>query len=160
MVVKERTLYKQIAQYLQLQYPGAIYRFDLAADMKLTAGQASRHKALHPHRGYPDLFIAAGRGYFVKRGDKPPMFGNFICTNGDMDLYICNGMFLELKRDGTRILKKDGTLVADQHIREQHALLVELEKCGYAARFAVGFDQAKQIIDEYLGGPKEEVVEF
>ena len=50
--------------------------------------------------------------------------------------------------------------MADQHIREQHALLVELEKRGYAARFAVGFDQAKQIIDEYLGGPATEKVEF
>lgn len=88
------------------------------------------------------------------------MFGNFICTNGDMDLYICNGMFLELKREGTRILKKDGKLVADQHIREQHALLVELERRGYAARFAVGFDQAKQIIDWYLGGPVEGEVVF
>lgn len=139
MAVSERTLYKQIAQYLQLQYPGVIYRFDLAADMKLTAGQASRHKALHPHRGYPDLFIASVR------------------TIGDR---YYHGLFLELKREGTRILKKDGTLVSDQHIREQHALLVELEKCGYAARFAVGFDQAKQIIDDYLGGPATGKVEF
>lgn len=139
MAVSERTLYKQIAQYLQLQYPGVIYRFDLAADMKLTAGQASRHKALHPHRGYPDLFIASAR------------------TIGDR---YYHGLFLELKREGTRILKKDGTLVADQHIREQHALLVELERRGYAARFAVGFDQAKQIIDEYLGGQVEEEAVF
>ena len=139
MAVSERTLYKQIAQYLQLQYPNAIYRFDLAADMKLTAGQASRHKTLHPHRGYPDLFIASAR------------------TIGDR---YYHGLFLELKREGTRIYKKDGTLVADQHIREQHALLVELEKRGYAARFAVGFDQAKQIIDEYLGGPVTGKVEF
>lgn len=139
MAVSERTLYKQIAQYLQLQYPNAIYRFDLAADMKLTAGQASRHKTLHPHRGYPDLFIASVR------------------TIGDR---YYHGLFLELKREGTHILKKDGTLVADQHIREQHALLVELEKRGYAARFAVGFDQAKQIIDDYLGGPATGKVEF
>lgn len=139
MAVSERTLYRQIAQYLQLQYPGVIYRFDLAADMKLTAGQASRHKTLHPHRGYPDLFIACVR------------------TIGDQ---YYHGLFLELKRDGTRILKKDGTLVADQHIREQHALLVELERRGYMACFAVGFDQAKQIIDGYLGGPVTEKVEF
>lgn len=70
------------------------------------------------------------------------------------------GLFIELKKDGTRIYKKDGTLVADQHIREQHTLLVELERRGYMARFAVGFDQAKQIIDEYLGGPVDEKVEF
>ena len=50
--------------------------------------------------------------------------------------------------------------MADQHIREQHALLAELEKRGYMARFAVGFDQAKQIIDEYLGGTATGEVEF
>lgn len=138
MAVSERTLYRQIAQYLQLQYPGVIYRFDLAADMKLTAGQASRHKVLHPHRGYPDLFVAC------------------VCTIGDR---YYHGLFLELKREGTRILKKDGTLVADAHIREQYDLLVDLEQRGYKASFAVGFDQAKQIIDEYLGKPHE-VVEF
>lgn len=144
MAVSERTIYRQIAQYLQLQYPGAIYRFDLAADMKLTAGQASRHKVLHPHRGYPDLFVAEPRPK---------------CINGVWK-GEWHGLFIELKRDGVRILKKDGTLVADAHIREQHDLLTELERRGYKAMFAVGFDQAKQIIDEYLGGPVEKEVEF
>lgn len=54
----EHNLYKQIARYLQLQYPNIIYRFDIAADLKLTPGQAAKHKRLHPERGYPDLFIA------------------------------------------------------------------------------------------------------
>lgn len=159
--MKESTLQCHVADYLRLQYPHVLFHSDYGSGVKLTPGQAAKQKRQNGgRRAWPDLFLAEGRGYFVKRGDKPPMFGNFICTNGDMDLYICNGMFLELKREGTRILKKDGTLVADQHIQEQHALLAELEKCGYAARFAVGFDQAKQIIDEYLGGPKEEMVEF
>ena len=54
----EHNLYEQIARYLQLQYPNVIYRFDIAADLKLTPGQAAKHKRLHPKRGYPDLFIA------------------------------------------------------------------------------------------------------
>lgn len=70
------------------------------------------------------------------------------------------GLMIELKRDGTRILKRDGSLVADGHIREQQALLAELEKRGYKACFAIGFDQAKQIIDEYLGGSVTGKVEF
>lgn len=32
----EHSLYEQIARYLQLQYPDVIYRFDIAADLKLT----------------------------------------------------------------------------------------------------------------------------
>lgn len=54
----EHNLYEQIARYLQQQYPNVIYRFDIAADLKLTPGQAAKHKRLHPERGYPDLFIA------------------------------------------------------------------------------------------------------
>lgn len=159
--MKESTLQCHVADYLRLQYPHVLFHSDYGAGIKLTPGQAAKQKRQNGgRRAWPDMLITEGRGYFVKRGDSPPMFGNFICTVSDMDLYICNGLFLELKREGTRILKKDGTLVADQHIREQHALLVELEKRGYAARFAVGFDQAKQIIDEYLGGQVEEEVVF
>lgn len=60
------------------------------------------------------------------------------------------GLFLELKRDGVRIYKRDGELVADEHIREQAALLERLRDKGYMAEFAVGFSQAKHIIDDYL----------
>lgn len=121
----EHQLYEQIARYLQLQYPDVIYRFDLASDLKLTMGQASKHKRLHPRRGYPDLFIAE-------------------------PVHKWHGLYIEIKRDGESPLKKDGTLKAGQHIKEQHEMLVELERKGYRAVFGVGFDQCKQIIDDYL----------
>lgn len=70
------------------------------------------------------------------------------------------GLMIELKREGTRIYKKNGGLVADEHIREQARMLDELRERGYAAHFAIGFDQAKQIIDEYLGGRVDEEVAF
>lgn len=128
----EHQLYEQIAQYLQLQYPSVLYRFDLAADLKLTPGQAKKHKKLHPLRGYPDLFIAARRQRH-------------------------SGLFLELKREGTTIYKKsDGQLVKDKHIREQAEMLDALRKRGYMAEFACGFEEAKRLIDTYLGGRKDE----
>ena len=123
--VTEHQLYDQIARYLQLQYHDVIYRFDLASDLKLTMGQASKHKRLHPRRGYPDLFIAE-------------------------PVHEWHGLYIEIKRDGESPLKKDGTLKAGQHIKEQHEMLVELERKGYRAVFGVGFDQCKQIIDDYL----------
>lgn len=142
----ERDLYKLVAQYLQIQYPDVIYRFDLAADIKLTKGQAAKHKILHPKRGYPDLFIAKPK--LMQSKDGMPIFKH--------------GLFLELKKDGTKILKKDGELVADKHIREQAKVLRLLERRGYQASFAVGFNQAKQIIDEYIGRKKGgvDIVEF
>lgn len=123
--MSEHQMYEQIARYLQLQYPEVIYRFDLAADLKLTAGQAAKHKRIHNRRGYPDLFIA-----------EPSK--------------NCNGLMIELKKAGTRLKKKDGTW-ASSHLEEQNEVLNKLQMKGYAAYFAVGFEEAKDIIDDYLG---------
>lgn len=60
------------------------------------------------------------------------------------------GLMIELKKDGTRLKKKNGDW-ASEHIAEQAEVLAELDKRGYMAVFAVGFDEAKKIIDEYLG---------
>jgi hypothetical protein len=125
MKLSEHQMYEQIARYLQLQYPKVIYRFDLAADLKLTAGQAAKHKRIHNRRGYPDLFIAEPR-------------------NG------LHALFIELKAKGVRLKKKDGTW-ASEHLAEQNEVLQALSNKGYAAYFAVGFEEAKQIIDDYLG---------
>lgn len=130
----EHQLYEQIAIYLQTQCPNVIYRFDLAADLKLTQGQAVKHKRLHPKRGYPDLFIAE------------PMPRK---VDGSWN-YEYNGLFIELKKDGTRLKKKDGSW-ATPHIAEQADMLERLEFRGYKAVFAVGFDEAKKVIDDYLG---------
>ncbi len=122
----EHELYKQVAVFLQVKYPDVFYRFDLAADLKLTIGQARKHKMIHPYRGYPDLFIAK-------------------VMNGSC------GLFIELKKDGTRIKKKNGEW-ASPHIKEQSEVLEKLRAEGYRAEFAVGFEEAISLIDEYLGG--------
>lgn len=144
--MSEHELYVLIADYLRLQYPDIIYRFDLAADLKLSIGQAKKHKRLQRFRGYPDLFIAKPKLQQSKDG---------------MPVYT-HGLFLEIKKEGTKILKKDGELVADKHIREQAKMLQALERRGYRAMFAVGYEQAKQIIDEYIGRKKggADIVEF
>lgn len=125
--MSERSVVELVARYLQLKHPKLIYRFDLAADLKLTIGQASRHKRLHPNRGYPDLFIAKSVG------DK-------------------HGLFLEVKAPGIRLRKvKDGTW-ADKHVEEQAAMLANLNELGYVAKFTVGYEDCIQTIDAYLAG--------
>lgn len=129
----EHQIYESIAMYLRMQYPEVIYRFDLAADMKLTVGQARKHKRLHPRRGFPDLVIFEP----VPR-----------CVDGSWN-HEYNGLFIELKREGTRLKKKNGEW-ASSHIAEQAEILQKLTDRGYKAVFAVGFDEAKEIIDNYL----------
>lgn len=120
----EDALYAQISDYLSLQYPSVIFHFDYGSGLKMTAGQAAKQKRLNRHRGFPDLFIAAPERRH-------------------------HGLFLEIKRTGARLKKKNGEW-ASEHIAEQAEMLEGLRGKGYKAEFAVGFEQAKQIIDDYL----------
>lgn len=145
--MKESTLQCHVADYLRLQYPNVIFHSDYGSGIKLTPGQARvQYRQNGGRRSWPDMFIAEPK---VKTLDRSTNTQRFY-----------SGLMIELKREGTRIYKKNGELVSNEHIQEQAEMLNELRERGYAARFAVGFDQAKQIIDEYLGGPIEREVEF
>ena len=139
----EHEMYMQIADYMRYQYPKVIYRFDLAADLKLSIGQAKKHKRLQGRRGYPDLFIAEPMSRKIDLSKDSPF-------DKAAKLVMYSGLFIELKKAGTRIYRKDGRLVSDTHIREQFDMLEQLRQRGYMAEFACGFDEAKEIIDEYL----------
>lgn len=124
--MSEEILHRHICDYLKLQHPDVLFRTDFASGMKLTMGQARRHKSLQSGRAWPDLFIAEPRGLY-------------------------SGLFLELKREGVRVRLKNGAISSDPHIREQYEVLIQLEARGFKAAFAIGFDDARAKIDEYLG---------
>lgn len=149
----EHNLYEQIARYLQLQYPNVIYRFDIAADLKLTMGQAAKHKRLHPERGYPDLFISEPkiakpqcRVLTDEERRELEKGMDFISVKIQQNYH---GLYLEVKKDGEKLTKKDGSW-RTPHIAEQAEMLEKLRQAGYKAEFGAGFDECKQIIDEYL----------
>ena len=136
----EHSLYEQIARYLQQQYPDVIYRFDLAADIKLTPGQAAKHHRLHPERGYPDLLIAESSENINNKD-----------WNGvvrEWGFYF--GLYIEIKTESNSPYKKDGTLKKDKHLEEQAEMFEKLRARGYKAEFGVGIEECKKIIDEYL----------
>ena len=133
MIQHEAILHQHVADYLKLQYPGVIYRTDFAAGIKMTIGQAKKHKRLQQDKAYPDLFIA--KPWRTPRGFK----------------YA--GCFIELKHPlgGHQPYLKDGvTRSQDKHCLAQWATLDELTELGYYCRMAVGFEQAKAIIDWFL----------
>lgn len=123
MISAEGRLHEQVCDYLRLQYKSVIFRTDFAAGIKMTMGQAVRHKRLQSERAYPDLFIAEPRNGFA-------------------------GLFLELK--AVNIYKKNGNLKADPHLHAQNEMLTRLQNKGYFASFAIGFDHAKRLIDVYM----------
>ena len=141
--MKESDLQIAVADYLRLQYPEVIFHSDFGSGIKLTKGQAIKQKRQNGgRRAWPDLFIAE------------PIITSYRDENGMIKLTQTknySGIFIELKKEGTRLKKKNGEWASD-HIAEQAEMLERLEFRGYRAMFAVGFDDAKKIIDLYFKG--------
>lgn len=139
--MRELELQAQVADYIRLQYPDAIFHSDFGSGIKLTMGQAIKQKRLNGgRRSWPDMFLAEQS---VRHED---------VSDHAIGEWNYAGLFIELKREGTRIFKKDGKLVADEHIREQFDMLSDLRARGYAAEFACGYEEAKKLIDDYMKG--------
>lgn len=129
--MSEAELQKQVAIYLKIQYPDVIFHSDFGSGVKLSYKQAVMQKIQNGgRRAWPDMFIAEpqphGRNWY-------------------------HGLFIELKKEGTRLKKKNGEW-ASEHIAEQYDVLDRLRFRGYKAEFAVGWDEAINLIDDYLGG--------
>ena len=149
MIKKEELLHLKVCDYLRKNYPDVLFRTDFSSGMKMTPGQAAKHKKFQKSRAWPDLFIAK------------PERDVFRCSYSGHKYYkFFGGLFLELKAEGTKLYKKNGEMVANKHYQEQAEMLKKLRSNGYAADFAVGYDQAIQIITDYLGEPKHKKVEF
>jgi len=120
----EYELQVRISNWLTIQYPKVLFRMDLGG-IRLPISLAMKAKRLNPNRAWPDIFIAEPRSVF-------------------------RGLFIELKRCRSELLTKDGQYRKTKHIEEQRAVLSVLRSKGYRAEFGCGFDEVKQIIDDYL----------
>lgn len=147
MIKKEENLHLEVCDYLRRNYPDVLFRTDFSSGMKMTPWQAAKHKKFQKSRAWPDLFIAESGVVKFKEG-------NLIINLRK------NGMFLELKADGVKLYKKDGTLRKNKHIEEQAEMLEKLRNGNYYAEFAIGYKDAIEQIHEYLGKPKHKEVEF
>ena len=124
MAKKEESLSKSISSYLKLQYPGVVFTCD-ASGVRLNMGQATALKAQRSVHKIPDMIILHPNGEY-------------------------HGLILELKTEESSPFLKDGRLSAVKHIQEQNQTLTILLNLGYYAVFAVGFNHAKKIIDDYM----------
>lgn len=124
MAKKEEQLSKSVSRYLKLQYPDVVFTCD-SSGIRLTIGQATALKAQRSTHKIPDMIILKPNAEY-------------------------HGLILELKSDDSSPFLKDGSLSKGKHIQEQNQTLTELLSIGYYAVFAVGFDNAKKIIDDYF----------
>lgn len=124
MAKKEEQLSKSVSRYLKLQYPDVVFTCD-SSGIRLTIGQATALKAQRSTHKIPDMIILKPNAEY-------------------------HGLILELKSEDSSPYLKDGSLSKGQHIQEQNQTLTALLNIGYYAVFAVGFDNAKKIIDDYF----------
>lgn len=124
----ETKLHKEVIHYIRYAYPDVIAISDQSGISKSKYG-AGLAKQLNTDKGIPDIFIAEPRSGF-------------------------SGLFIELKAEGTRVMRQDGELTANKHIREQIGFLKRLESKGYKAVMCVGILQAKAALRDYLGDPR------
>lgn len=122
----EKQLHSSIADWINLQFPNVIFLSD-PSGMRLSMGLRLEAKRKRCARyKIPDLII--------------------LHPNKQIGL---NGLCLELKKQGEKIYKRDGSWI-NEHVEEQAKTLARLKEIGYAACFAIGFDEAVEIIQDYL----------
>jgi|TARA_R110000851_G_scaffold149695_1_gene290335 hypothetical protein len=121
----ETNLHIKIAYYIKHKYPDVIFTSE-SSGIKLSIGQAVMLKKMRSGRALPDLMLFEARKGF-------------------------NGMFLEIKREGTSIYKRNGEIKRDKHLKEQEEVLRRLTNKGFFAKFVVGYANAIALIDYYLG---------
>ena len=122
---KEEAVHIAICDYIRAKYPYAIFTSE-SSGIRVFWKQAKALKRMRSSAGLPDIMIFEPRKSYY-------------------------GLFLEVKRENFAVYKKDGGLVSNTHIQEQEDILHRLKQRGYMAEFVRGFDDAKALIDYYLG---------
>lgn len=116
--------HQMLCTYIKVNYPLVIFTTDLSG-VRVSMGTARKLPSLRSSNGIPDLLIFEARGG-------------------------CHGLLIEMKASGKSTIKKDGTFRQDEHLLEQNEVLNQLRKKGYCAEFAIGFEQGKKLVDDYM----------
>jgi len=125
MAEKEQDIHIAICSYIKLKYPKVIFTSE-SSGLRVSMYQAKLLKKMRSSAGLPDIMVFEPRRNYY-------------------------GLFMEVKREDFAVYKKDGGLVSNTHIEEQEEILHRLNQRGYLASFVRGFDDAKALIDYYLG---------
>lgn len=127
----EDSIYTAVARHLKICYPGVLYRFDYGAGIPLGWKAAVRQKELQSGKSFPDLLIFE------------PVYSK------ESSATIHPGLALEIKREGTRLKKKNGTW-AIEHFQEQSEMLERFKELGWKSQFTIGLKETIETIDNYL----------
>lgn len=115
-------MHLSICEWIKIQYPSIIFTSD-PSGLRLPIGQAMKLARMRSGSKLPDIWIPEPAGQY-------------------------HGLFLEVKAETP--FKKDGTLYANEHIKEQAIMIGRLEAKGYRAMFVWSLEQAIIEVRKYL----------
>jgi len=121
---KEQKLQAGIVQWFRYQYPEYLI-IPLNVESKKSLFEQYLWKRMGGVKGLPDLFL--------------PLHSN-----------TYNGLFIELKHEDYKLLKKNGELMKNEHLEEQDKMHKFLLRHNYLALFSQGFDKTKELIEKYI----------
>lgn len=131
----EEGVQRRVCSYLRNHYPHVFFRSDTASGMMLSEHQRMVHHSQQSGPAQPDLMI-----FYPREG--------------------YHGLLIELKAEGVVVWSKSGQLRKNAHIQAQAEVLSRYRQLGYRAEFAIGFDEAVNLIDEYMGKPQNAELAF
>tara|TARA_R100000951_G_scaffold96657_1_gene85994 strand:+ start:101 stop:520 length:420 start_codon:yes stop_codon:yes gene_type:complete len=122
---KEDILQRQVIEYLELKYK--VTPICMGTESRKTPFEQFKFKWMGGRKGVSDLFIPKPSGMF-------------------------SGLFIELKREGAKIFKKNGDLYASNkdHHQRQLDFINDMSLNGYMSAMCIGFDSTKSVIDSYF----------
>ncbi len=114
---------KVLCQYTKLKYPHTRFVSSLSG-AGLSRAQR-KFQTLRSHKGDPDWMLFWRTKQF-------------------------NGLAVELKKEGSKIFKKDGKTLKSIHLQEQLSFLKYLHFQGFCAGFCIGAKNACDLVDAYM----------
>ena len=118
-----------LCRYIRLQYPKALLFTDLAGVNLASHKARAKYKQRNPNRGWNDIII-------FKR-----------CEG------VGSALMIEFKSSKVKLTA--AKVAKDKHLKEQRALHLRLIEEGYYAVFAVGLDEAIEVVDAYFKRDKD-----
>lgn len=119
-LTEEQKDHASLCKYLEYQYPQLLW-WHTPNEGKKTAFERFLFAIMGGKKGVSDFIIIEPKGGY-------------------------NGLVIELKAVGTKLFKRDGSC----YYPEQNEFLYNMRNKGFFATFAVGYDEAKAIIDDYM----------
>lgn len=120
----EDRIHISICDWMKIQYPKVIFTSE-PSGLRLPIGLATKLARMRSGSKLLDIWIPEPSGKY-------------------------HGLFLEVKADTP--FKKDGSLYAGDHLKEQAEMIERLKKKGYQAMFVWSLEQAVVEVNKYMKG--------